>query len=246
MADLVQEVAVTVPVPRTATVDGRSRVERWSGLDLADMLCAQALATPDRIAVRQWDDVLTYRELVARAAALAAHCGRPESPRPGRLVGVCLGRTPAMVVAALGILLSGGWYVPLDLGHPRGRLHDIIADARVASWSSTPRDATRWATGAAGLRVLPPPAGSGDGDGPPEAGMVAGMVQERAGPGAWCPAGPENLATCSTPPVRPGIPRACSPPTEVWPRTCGPRRSGWPASDRACGPSRSPRSPSTR
>ncbi|GAA4231701.1 amino acid adenylation domain-containing protein [Streptosporangium album] len=95
---------------------------------VADLIVARARAVPDAVAVAQWDEEITYRELVARATALSAQLGAlgvgPESR-----VGICLERRPAMVVALLGVLLAGGGYVPLDPAGPRLRLRDIAADA---------------------------------------------------------------------------------------------------------------------
>ncbi|MFG2089018.1 amino acid adenylation domain-containing protein [Spirillospora sp. NPDC048824] len=97
---------------------------------LGDLITAQAARTPDAIAVRQWNDTLTYRALAGAAAALARDLRRL-GIGPEQRVGVCLRRTPLMPVAVLGVLLSGGAYVPLDPSHPRGRLAGVIADAAI-------------------------------------------------------------------------------------------------------------------
>src|SRR5262249_37093454 len=52
---------------------------------------------------------------------------------PDALVGVCLERGPALVVALLATLKAGGAYVPLDPDHPRDRLTGLLADAGVAA-----------------------------------------------------------------------------------------------------------------
>ena len=92
------------------------------------LVLQQARRTPDAPAVVQWGERLTYRDLVSRAGALAAVL-RERGAGPEVPVGVCAPRTPAMVVAALGVLMSGGCYVPLDPGHPETRRRDIAADA---------------------------------------------------------------------------------------------------------------------
>src|SRR5262249_31361201 len=45
--------------------------------------------------------------------------------------GLCMERTPAMVVGLLGILKAGGVYVPLDPTYPRERLGFMLEDAHV-------------------------------------------------------------------------------------------------------------------
>ncbi|MEV0678601.1 amino acid adenylation domain-containing protein [Actinosynnema sp. NPDC050436] len=96
------------------------------------LVLAQARRTPGAVAVRQWDDSLTYRELVGRAGALADRL-RAAGVGRGALVGVCVDRRPSMVVAVLGVLMSGAAYVPLEPALPRLRLAGIAADAQVAA-----------------------------------------------------------------------------------------------------------------
>jgi amino acid adenylation domain-containing protein/non-ribosomal peptide synthase protein (TIGR01720 family) len=64
---------------------------------------------------------LTRGELEERAARLA-HLLAARGAGPGQLVGVCLERSPEMVVALLAILQTGAAYVPLDPGFPLARL----------------------------------------------------------------------------------------------------------------------------
>ncbi|MEU8262194.1 amino acid adenylation domain-containing protein [Micromonospora sp. NPDC048999] len=97
---------------------------------LVELVTAQAARTPDAVAVRQWDDVLSYRQLVERAAHLALVL-REQGVGPETRVGICASRSPELVVTVLGVLMAGGCYVPLDAGGPRQRLRDIIADAGV-------------------------------------------------------------------------------------------------------------------
>src|SRR5207245_9990716 len=47
-------------------------------------------------------------------------------------VGVCLERTPAMMVALLAVLKTGAAYVPMDPDFPEGRLAFMLSDATVA------------------------------------------------------------------------------------------------------------------
>ncbi|MBB5958243.1 amino acid adenylation domain-containing protein [Saccharothrix tamanrassetensis] len=97
-----------------------------------DLILAQARRTPDAEAVRQWDESLTYRELVGRAGTLAAALHDVGVGR-GALVGVCVDRRPSLVVAVLGVLMSGAGYVPLEPALPRRRLADIAADAGIGA-----------------------------------------------------------------------------------------------------------------
>ncbi|HZL99560.1 MAG TPA: AMP-binding protein, partial [Planctomycetota bacterium] len=89
---------------------------------------AQAAATPDATAVVCGAARLGYRQLVARAHQLA-HELRSHGVGPGACVGVCVERSPEMVVAVLGVLSAGAAYVPLDPSFPVERLSWMLADA---------------------------------------------------------------------------------------------------------------------
>ena len=91
-------------------------------------ILAQARRTPGAVAVRQWSAVLTYRELVSRAAAIAAELRRLGAG-PETRVGLCAGREPDTVAALLGIWFAGAAYVPVDLANPGPRGRGILSDA---------------------------------------------------------------------------------------------------------------------
>ena len=46
-------------------------------------------------------------------------------------MGLCLPRSPQMVIGILGILKAGGCYVPLDPEYPRKRLEYLLEDAQI-------------------------------------------------------------------------------------------------------------------
>jgi amino acid adenylation domain-containing protein len=74
------------------------------------------------------DGEMTYGELNVRANRVAHHLQRL-GIRPGTLVGLCVERSPEMVVALLAILKAGGAYVPLDPDYPDERIGLMLHDA---------------------------------------------------------------------------------------------------------------------
>jgi len=94
------------------------------------LIAAQAARTPDAVAVVSADATreLTYRELEDRAERLAARL-RASGVGPDVTVGVYLDRSIDLVVTLLGILKSGGAYLPLDPGYPAQRLAFMVADS---------------------------------------------------------------------------------------------------------------------
>ena len=83
---------------------------------------------PEAVAVVFASERLSYRELDARSSQLAHHL-RGLGVGPEVVVGLCLERSPAMVVGLLGILKAGGAYLPLDPDYPAERLAFMLADA---------------------------------------------------------------------------------------------------------------------
>ena len=83
---------------------------------------------PDALAVTTEAAALTYAELWAASGRLAAGL-RARGVGAGVPVGVCLARTPDLIVGILGVLRAGGAYVPLDPAYPAERLQLLLADA---------------------------------------------------------------------------------------------------------------------
>src|SRR2546428_2288223 len=101
------------------------------GATLPQLFAAQADETPDAVAVVFAGEQLSYGELELRANQLAHHL-RALGIGAESVVGVCLERSPALVVALIGILKAGGGYLPLDPEYPAERLHYMLADAGAA------------------------------------------------------------------------------------------------------------------
>ncbi|HLL70296.1 MAG TPA: amino acid adenylation domain-containing protein [Pyrinomonadaceae bacterium] len=109
----------------------------------------QAERTPDSVALKfiATDGAvseLTYRELNERANQLARHLRR-KGIAPEQVVGICLERSPEMLVALLGVLKAGGAYLPLDPALPTARLGDMLSEtgARVVLTVRRLSDKTR-------------------------------------------------------------------------------------------------------
>ena len=92
---------------------------------------AQVEQTPDAIALVFEDEQLTYKELNQRANQLAHYLGNL-GVGPEVLVGICVERSPLMVVGLLGIIKAGGAYIPLDPAYPKDRLSHMLLDSQVS------------------------------------------------------------------------------------------------------------------
>jgi amino acid adenylation domain-containing protein len=112
---------------------------------------AQVAAAPDTTALVFGPDRITYAELNARADCLARRLARLGVGRE-TVVGVCAGRSPAMIVGLLGVLKAGAAYMPLDPDLPGGRLAALVEESRVELVLAP--DHVRAAVPAAGVTIL--------------------------------------------------------------------------------------------
>nr|WP_290226170.1 non-ribosomal peptide synthetase [Trichocoleus desertorum] len=91
---------------------------------------AQVRQIPDAVALTYRNQHLTYQELNQRANQLAHHL-QQLGVGAEVLVGLCVDRSPEMVISLLAIWKAGGAYLPLDPTYPRDRLQFMLADAEV-------------------------------------------------------------------------------------------------------------------
>ncbi|MGI5160669.1 amino acid adenylation domain-containing protein [Microbispora sp. CA-102843] len=138
----------SLPVGRLGllTERERARLAAWNGtaaelppLTLVDLVLDRVAAAPDAVAVvsegASPGDLtyreLTYRELAVRAAALAARL-RDRGVGRGSVVAVRMSRGPAMILALLGVAMSGAAYLPVDPDYPAARVEYMIEDSGAA------------------------------------------------------------------------------------------------------------------
>ncbi|MPY58392.1 non-ribosomal peptide synthetase, partial [Streptomyces spongiae] len=91
------------------------------GTCLHEAFEARVAKQPDAVAVVHQGERRTFAEVDADANRLA-HKLRSLGVGPDIRVGLCLDRSPALLVAILGILKAGGAYVPLDPEYPAQRI----------------------------------------------------------------------------------------------------------------------------
>jgi amino acid adenylation domain-containing protein len=124
-AERLADVPLLLPGEATGTSAERALHFR----SIPEAIAEQAARTPDAAAIIQGDQVVSYAEAVAQAGRIAQRLVA-EGIGPGDLVGICLERSPHMIVAVLAVLQAGAAYVPMDAAYPEGRLRHIAADAR--------------------------------------------------------------------------------------------------------------------
>jgi amino acid adenylation domain-containing protein len=125
-------------IPLLTEAERRQILVEWNqtGRDYPRDKCVHQLfeeqveRTPGAVAVMSGECALTYAELNTRANQLAHHL-RSLGVGPDVLVGLCVERSPDMVVGQLGVLKAGGAHVPLDAALPPQRLQGMIRQAQI-------------------------------------------------------------------------------------------------------------------
>ncbi|HZD09444.1 MAG TPA: condensation domain-containing protein, partial [Candidatus Limnocylindrales bacterium] len=106
----------------------RTKLEYDSGQCLHELIEEQAKTKPASTAIVYRETELSYTELNERANQVARYLLRSGVEQED-LVGVCMRRSPEMVVAMLGIWKANAAYVPLDPQYPEERLRFMLEDA---------------------------------------------------------------------------------------------------------------------
>jgi amino acid adenylation domain-containing protein len=87
---------------------------------------------PDRTALGDASSGVSYGQLWKRSADLA-HALRSHGISPGDFVGLCVERSPELVVGALAIMRAGAAYVAIDPAYPDERVNWMLEDSGSAA-----------------------------------------------------------------------------------------------------------------
>jgi amino acid adenylation domain-containing protein len=113
-------------------------LDRWRGpaaelppdIPIHGLFEAAAARSPESVALSWPGGEMTYADLDRRAGRLAGRLRRLGVGLES-LVGLCVERSPEMIVGILGILKAGGAYVPIDPEYPGERIGYLLEDSAV-------------------------------------------------------------------------------------------------------------------
>ena len=108
----------------------QTQVEYQSSKTFHQLFEAQVEKTPNAIALIFEDQQITYQELNQKSNQLA-HYLIEKGVKPEVIVGICVERSPLMIIGLLSILKAGGAYLPLDPNYPPERLAYMLADSQI-------------------------------------------------------------------------------------------------------------------
>lgn len=97
---------------------------------IPELFESQVGRTPDAVALELAAEHLTYSDLNRMADKLARYL-KANKVGPEITVGICVERSPKMIIGMLGILKAGGAFVPLDPFYPAQRLEFMLEDSGV-------------------------------------------------------------------------------------------------------------------
>ncbi|MFD6058124.1 amino acid adenylation domain-containing protein [Rhodococcus wratislaviensis] len=107
------------------SVPGREPDAAW----LHELFLRHAVERPAAVAVTFEDQSLTYAELEARSAAVAASLTE-SGIVAGDIVAITLPQSPDLIAAIIGVVRAGGVYLPVDPQYPAERIQYLLDDAR--------------------------------------------------------------------------------------------------------------------
>ncbi len=96
---------------------------------LAALFEAQAAKSPEAIAMVFEGSEWTYQHLNEISNRLAYYISQNYAIQPDDLVGIQLKRSEWLVISVLGVLKSGGAYLPIDADYPTERIDFMISDS---------------------------------------------------------------------------------------------------------------------
>ncbi|MFD5797636.1 amino acid adenylation domain-containing protein, partial [Streptomyces diastatochromogenes] len=127
------------------------------GTTLPALFEAQAVRTPDAVAIVADGERVSYAELDARANRLARLLVS-RGVGAESVVGVCLERGVELIVALLAVVKAGGAYLPIDPAYPEDRVAFTLGDAKAGLVLTAKGPADRLAGSGVGVVALDDPA----------------------------------------------------------------------------------------
>ncbi len=110
----------------TGHCEAQPQTQSW----IHEQVSYQACKIPDALAVSDASEHLTYEQLDDQSNQLA-HYLASVGVQSDVIIGLLLNRSVDLAVSVLGVLKTGGGYLPLDPEYPRERLEFILRDAGV-------------------------------------------------------------------------------------------------------------------
>ncbi|AXY73682.1 amino acid adenylation domain-containing protein [Paraflavitalea soli] len=107
------------------------------GTTVLSLFESQAIRTPDAIAIQYKEETISYKALNEQANHVAQAL-RKQGVQAHECVGICLPRSPQLLLGLLGIWKAGCAYLPIDAELPADRIRYMLEDSRAVCWITHP------------------------------------------------------------------------------------------------------------
>lgn len=122
------QVVTPVEINYLKTIGNQSITYTNAAATVVDLFTRQVYRKPQQTALIYGDEQLTYGELNRRANQLA-HYLMGLGAGPGQLIGLCVERSPYLLIGLLAVLKTGAAYIPIDPATPTERVQHMLDDA---------------------------------------------------------------------------------------------------------------------
>ncbi|WP_408024775.1 amino acid adenylation domain-containing protein, partial [Tenacibaculum sediminilitoris] len=107
----------------------KGKVEQYEVGSVIELFRKQALQTPNSKCLSYEDKSLTYEELESLSNQLSDQLIKDYNVQRGSVIGLMTNRGFDMIIGMLGVLKSGGAYVPIDSEYPTARKNYLISNS---------------------------------------------------------------------------------------------------------------------
>ena len=98
-------------------------------INVLEILENTAAQYPERIALKDVANSISYKELVVRAKQIGSYIAS-QGDFQNKPIAVCIDRNIESIILFLGVVYSGNFYVPLDINQPIERISLILSELR--------------------------------------------------------------------------------------------------------------------
>lgn len=123
------ETGITEVASKTIAKANSTAMQFSPSNSVVEMFAARALETPNATAIVYGDTKISYNELDKKSNQFANYIRAQHKISEGDAVAVLLDRSEWFVIAMLGILKTGAFYIPVDTNYPKERIQFIVKDS---------------------------------------------------------------------------------------------------------------------
>jgi amino acid adenylation domain-containing protein/non-ribosomal peptide synthase protein (TIGR01720 family) len=139
----IQEISLITEKEKRFLSQQNQRVANYPAKSIAALFEEQVEKNSANMALQTDTISFTFEEVNQKANQLA-HFLQQQGIQSGSKVGVCLDRSPELVVTMLAIVKAGAAYVPFDVSYPAERFQYLVSDSAVSFVVTTQKWADRF------------------------------------------------------------------------------------------------------